>query len=257
MAAQFVISVSVYLLLLLLSLGEEFKRCPAPLQSLCCWIHETKSARTLLTLTAITVNFGVASLDIVSLSLKVANEQEGGSDVRLSLQVWCDSSLAPPTSSWPYITICTHPEVRAHTWTFCSRPGPNERSSSSTVHGAEWRGRHGYLRRVPPAELRVEAGRPPVGRRPLHLPDRDAQVSSGTVDEPGGTSLKNSQLIGRLVPPQVSPPVQGRSLCGSHGDVCGGRPLQQPTGHTCSLWTKRHQPGFTNITASVFFFVGS
>ncbi|XP_042260130.1 adenylate cyclase type 8-like isoform X1 [Thunnus maccoyii] len=98
MVAQFVVGGSVHLLLLLLTLGEEFKRCPAPLQSLCCWIHETKNARTLLTLTAITVNFGVASSDIL----------------------WCDSSqthinssdsvLAPPTSAWPDINICTHPE---------------------------------------------------------------------------------------------------------------------------------------------------
>ncbi|XP_049897082.1 adenylate cyclase type 8-like isoform X2 [Epinephelus moara] len=69
MIAQFVVGGSVYFLLLLLTLGEEFKHCPAPLQSLCCWVHETKSARTLLTLTAITVNFGVASSDIVSLML--------------------------------------------------------------------------------------------------------------------------------------------------------------------------------------------
>ncbi|KAM7375599.1 hypothetical protein PAMA_014619 [Pampus argenteus] len=98
MVAQFVVSGGVYFLLLLLTLGEEFKCCPAPLQSLCCWIHETKNARTLLTLTAITVNFGVASSDIL----------------------WCDSSethinssdalLAPPTSTWPDINICTHPE---------------------------------------------------------------------------------------------------------------------------------------------------
>ncbi|XP_056226655.1 adenylate cyclase type 8 isoform X1 [Seriola aureovittata] len=98
MVAQFLISGSIYSLLLLLTLGEEFKRCPAPLQSLCCWIHETKSVRTLLTLTAITVNFGVASSDIL----------------------WCDSSdthinssdslLSPPTSPWPDINICTHPE---------------------------------------------------------------------------------------------------------------------------------------------------
>lgn len=66
MVAQFLASASVYLVLLLLTLGEEFKHCPAPLQSLCCWIHETKYARTLVTLTAITINFGVASLDIVS-----------------------------------------------------------------------------------------------------------------------------------------------------------------------------------------------
>ncbi|XP_045907833.1 adenylate cyclase type 8 [Micropterus dolomieu] len=98
MVAQFVVSCSVYFLLLLLTLGEEFKRCPARLQSLCCWVHETKSARTLLTLTAIAVNFGVASSDIL----------------------WCDSSethingsdskLAPPTTTWSDINICTHPE---------------------------------------------------------------------------------------------------------------------------------------------------
>ncbi|XP_026219775.1 adenylate cyclase type 8 [Anabas testudineus] len=88
MVAQFIMSGSVYFLLLILSLGEEFKHCPAPLQSVCCWIHETKSARTFLTLTAITVNFGVASSDIL----------------------WCDSPETPPTSTWPHINICTHPE---------------------------------------------------------------------------------------------------------------------------------------------------
>ncbi|XP_059183503.1 adenylate cyclase type 8-like [Centropristis striata] len=98
MVAQFVVGSSVYFLLLLLTLGEEFKCCPAPLQSLCCWVHETKNARTLLTLTAITINFGVASSDIL----------------------WCDSpethlngsdpQLAPPTSTWPVFNICTHPE---------------------------------------------------------------------------------------------------------------------------------------------------
>ncbi|XP_072235313.1 adenylate cyclase type 8-like [Leuresthes tenuis] len=94
MVVQFIVSGSVYFLLLLLTLGEEFKRCPAPLQWLCCWVHETKSARTLFTLTAITVNFGVASADIL----------------------WCDSSeigsspLAPPTSVWSDINICTQPK---------------------------------------------------------------------------------------------------------------------------------------------------
>ncbi|KAL3999871.1 cAMP-dependent protein kinase regulator [Sarotherodon galilaeus] len=98
MVAQFVVSGGIYFLLLLLTLGEEFKHCPAPLQSICCWVHENKSARTLLTLTAITVNFGIASADIL----------------------WCDSSetdissrdslLAPPPSAWTDINICTYPE---------------------------------------------------------------------------------------------------------------------------------------------------
>uniref|UniRef100_A0A668TGV5 adenylate cyclase n=1 Tax=Oreochromis aureus TaxID=47969 RepID=A0A668TGV5_OREAU len=75
MVAQFVVSGSIYFLLLLLTLGEEFKHCPAPLQSICCWVHENKSARTLLTLTAITVNFGIASADIVSLMLFLSKQQ--------------------------------------------------------------------------------------------------------------------------------------------------------------------------------------
>lgn len=74
MVAQFLAGGSIYILLLLLTLGEEFKHCPAPLQSLCCWVHETKCARTILTLTAISINFGVASSDIVSqFSLKFQN----------------------------------------------------------------------------------------------------------------------------------------------------------------------------------------
>lgn len=52
----------------------------------------------------------------------------------------------------------------------CRRP------SLWTVPGAEWRSCHGHLRRFPKAELHAEAGCPPAGRRPLHLPDRDAQV---------------------------------------------------------------------------------
>lgn len=75
MVVQFVVSGAIYFLLLLLTLGEEFKHCPAPLQSVCCWVHENKSARMLLTLTAITVNFGIASADIVSLILFLSNQQ--------------------------------------------------------------------------------------------------------------------------------------------------------------------------------------
>uniref|UniRef100_A0A8C5DEQ8 Adenylate cyclase type 8 n=1 Tax=Gouania willdenowi TaxID=441366 RepID=A0A8C5DEQ8_GOUWI len=66
--------VLVYLLLLLITLGEEFKSCPAPLQALCCWVHENKNARTLLTLTAIAVNLGVASANIVSVVIMFINE---------------------------------------------------------------------------------------------------------------------------------------------------------------------------------------
>lgn len=66
MLVQFLVFLFAYLLLLLVTLAEEFKCSPLYLQLLCCWIHETKSIRNLLTLTAITINFGVASSDIVS-----------------------------------------------------------------------------------------------------------------------------------------------------------------------------------------------
>lgn len=68
MVVQLFLGGCAYFLLLLLTLGEEFKHCPARVQSLCCWVHETKDARTLLTLTAITVNSVVATMDIVSLT---------------------------------------------------------------------------------------------------------------------------------------------------------------------------------------------
>uniref|UniRef100_A0A3Q3ALI7 adenylate cyclase n=1 Tax=Kryptolebias marmoratus TaxID=37003 RepID=A0A3Q3ALI7_KRYMA len=101
MVAQFSFSGCVYFLLLLLTLGEEFKHCPAPLQSLCCWVHETKDARTnTLMFPSLPPSFLPPIFH------------------RLFLQLWCDFSdssggeamLAPPTSTWPNINICTHPE---------------------------------------------------------------------------------------------------------------------------------------------------
>ncbi|XP_035989750.1 adenylate cyclase type 8 isoform X2 [Fundulus heteroclitus] len=99
-AAQFLLSGCVYFLLLLLTLGEEFKHCPAPLQALCCWVHETKYARTVLMLTAIAVNSVIASVNIL----------------------WCDWSesgvteplVSLPPSRWSDMNICTHPEAELH-----------------------------------------------------------------------------------------------------------------------------------------------
>uniref|UniRef100_A0AAR2J3T8 adenylate cyclase n=1 Tax=Pygocentrus nattereri TaxID=42514 RepID=A0AAR2J3T8_PYGNA len=59
MVLQFLVLLVAYSLLLLVTLAEEFKWSPTCLQHLCCWIHETKSIRNLLTLTAIAMNFGV------------------------------------------------------------------------------------------------------------------------------------------------------------------------------------------------------
>ena len=62
---QFSVFLLAYVLLLLLALAEEFKWTPAALQQFCCWMHENNSARNILTLTAIIINFGFASTDIV------------------------------------------------------------------------------------------------------------------------------------------------------------------------------------------------
>ncbi|KAM9327671.1 adenylate cyclase type 8-like [Pholidichthys leucotaenia] len=98
MVVQFVVGSSIYVVLLLLTLGEEFKLCPAPLQALCCWIQETKRARTLLMLTAIAVNFGIASVNILWCDSLDAPTDAG------------DTPTAPPTPTWSDINICTHPE---------------------------------------------------------------------------------------------------------------------------------------------------
>uniref|UniRef100_A0A8C9VAV3 adenylate cyclase n=1 Tax=Scleropages formosus TaxID=113540 RepID=A0A8C9VAV3_SCLFO len=65
MVVLFAVFLSAYLLLLLVTLAEEFRHSPLALQYLCCWIHESKGARNLLTLAAIAINFGVASSDLV------------------------------------------------------------------------------------------------------------------------------------------------------------------------------------------------
>ncbi|KAI3364305.1 hypothetical protein L3Q82_011104 [Scortum barcoo] len=62
---QFSVFLLAYVLLLLLALAEEFKWAPPALQYLCCWIHENNSARNLLTLTAIVINFTLVSTDMV------------------------------------------------------------------------------------------------------------------------------------------------------------------------------------------------
>lgn len=64
---QFLIFLLAYMLLLSLALAEEFKWSPAALQHFCCWMHENNSARNLLTITAIIINFGLASADMVRL----------------------------------------------------------------------------------------------------------------------------------------------------------------------------------------------
>lgn len=63
---QFLIFLLAYTLLLLVALAEEFKWTPVAVQQFCCWIHENTSARNLLTITAIIVNFGLASADMVT-----------------------------------------------------------------------------------------------------------------------------------------------------------------------------------------------
>ncbi|KAM7367911.1 hypothetical protein PAMP_014177 [Pampus punctatissimus] len=93
---QFSVFLLAYMLLLLLALAEEFKWPPAALQQFCCWIHENNSARNLLTLTAIVINFGLASTDMVWCILTDTEE--------------ADVMHRTSTASRP-LTVCTYPEV--------------------------------------------------------------------------------------------------------------------------------------------------
>ncbi|XP_010780563.1 adenylate cyclase type 8, partial [Notothenia coriiceps] len=86
----------LYMLLLMLALAEEFSCTPAPLLQICGWIHENNSARNLLTLTAILLNFGLVSTNMV----------------------WCiltdteEADVMDKTSSASHpLTVCTCPEV--------------------------------------------------------------------------------------------------------------------------------------------------
>ncbi|KAM8831559.1 adenylate cyclase type 8-like isoform 2-T3 [Spinachia spinachia] len=93
---QFSVFLFVYLLLLLLALAEEFRSTPSSLQEVCCWIHENNSARNLLTLAAIAINFGLVSTDMVWCILA----DTGGGDATERTNT---ASLAP--------TVCSQPEV--------------------------------------------------------------------------------------------------------------------------------------------------
>lgn len=90
---QFSVFLFAYMLLLLLALAEEFKWTPVVLQHLCCWIHENNRARNFLTLAALILNFGLASINMV----------------------WCivtdkGEIITDKTASLP-LTVCTYPEV--------------------------------------------------------------------------------------------------------------------------------------------------
>ncbi|KAG9336305.1 hypothetical protein JZ751_002652 [Albula glossodonta] len=98
MVLQFSVFLLAFMLLLLVTMAEEFKRSPAMLHHLCCWIHETKSVRNLLTFTAIAINCGAASADILWCDTVDSDSQDGTNKTSQKL-----------FSHWP-VNICTHPE---------------------------------------------------------------------------------------------------------------------------------------------------
>ncbi|XP_057679596.1 adenylate cyclase type 8 [Corythoichthys intestinalis] len=93
---QFSLFLLTYTLLLLLVLAEEFKWCPATLQQFCCWIHENNSARNTLTLTAVVINFGLASTDILWCLLTGTEEA---------------SEIENTNMASRSLTVCSYPEV--------------------------------------------------------------------------------------------------------------------------------------------------
>ncbi|KAK6297522.1 hypothetical protein J4Q44_G00321050 [Coregonus suidteri] len=99
---QFSLFLLAYMLLLLMALAEEFKQAPPALLQLCCWFHENNSARNLLTLTAIAINFGLASTDMVWCILRDSAIAEGQGTDRASTDT-------DTPSQW-ILTACTYPE---------------------------------------------------------------------------------------------------------------------------------------------------
>ncbi|XP_020775635.1 adenylate cyclase type 8 [Boleophthalmus pectinirostris] len=91
---QFSVFLFAYMLLLLLALAEEFKWTPVALQHFCCWIHENNSARNLLTVAALILNFGLASTNMVWCILTDPGET-----------IAIDRTTALP------LTVCTYPEI--------------------------------------------------------------------------------------------------------------------------------------------------
>ncbi|KAF7230623.1 adenylate cyclase type 8 isoform X1 [Nothobranchius furzeri] len=103
-ALQFSLFLLLYVLLLLLAFAEEFKWTPAALQHLCCWIHENNSARNLLTLTAILINFGLVSTDMVWCIFTITEED--------------DPTVRGNTESRPLI-VCSPPELLEESYFHC------------------------------------------------------------------------------------------------------------------------------------------
>ncbi|KAM6954072.1 LOW QUALITY PROTEIN: adenylate cyclase type 8 [Aplochiton taeniatus] len=97
---QFSAFLVAYLLLLLLALAEEFKQSPLSLQQLCCWIHENNSARNVLTLTAIAINIGIASTDMVWCIQR---------DTETRVEGTVEKGSTDSASQWTF-TACTYPE---------------------------------------------------------------------------------------------------------------------------------------------------
>ncbi|XP_041831980.1 adenylate cyclase type 8 [Melanotaenia boesemani] len=93
---QFLVFLLAYMLLLLVALAEEFKWTPTALQQFCCWIHENNSARNLLTLTAIIINFGLASTDMVWCVLTNTGEADIADMIKTGSH---------------HLTVCTYPEI--------------------------------------------------------------------------------------------------------------------------------------------------
>ncbi|XP_038143389.1 adenylate cyclase type 8 [Cyprinodon tularosa] len=93
---QFSLFLLAYMLLLLVALAEEFRWTPAALQQFGCWIHENHSARNLLTLTAIIINFSLASTDMVWCVLAATGEAD---------------IVEKKSTGSRSVTICIYPEI--------------------------------------------------------------------------------------------------------------------------------------------------
>ncbi|KAG5277532.1 hypothetical protein AALO_G00118710 [Alosa alosa] len=100
LVVQFGVFLLAHVLLLVVTLAEEFKHATA-LQTLCCWVHENNSVRNTVIITAIALNSCMVTMDMVW-----CHFLGGPMTNRSSEQQSPDHSL-----DQNLLSLCTHPEL--------------------------------------------------------------------------------------------------------------------------------------------------
>lgn len=68
MAIQFSVLILLHCCLVVVTTAEDYKCLPLVLRKACCWVNETYTARNVIILLSILINFLAAIINIVSVS---------------------------------------------------------------------------------------------------------------------------------------------------------------------------------------------